>query len=178
MTGDSIRTCFLRLSDSMDRSFSDILQIKDRTNPFRNDTSLLLAGINALSFYDSFGNIKLRPKEKSESISSYREFLSAVVSEGIHTNDDLYRFIKIEDVLFRGFLDHLLEYGDQSLSDILFLSFTIWSGRVGFWVLICFEELSWFNNILICVTLLSVSKICLFSARIHIVFGAKLLIIG
>ena len=132
VTGDSIRTCFLRLSDSMDRSFSDILQIKDRTNPFRNDTTLLLAGINALSFYESFGNIKLRPKEKSESISSYREYLSAVVSEGIHTNDDLYRFIKIEDVLFRGFLDHLLEYGDQSLSDILFLSFTIWSGRVGF----------------------------------------------
>ena len=132
VTGDSIRTCFLRLSDSMDRSFSDILQLKDRTNPFRNDTTLLLAGINALSFYESFGNIKLRPKEKSESISSYREYLSAVVSEGIHTNDDLYRFIKIEDVLFRGFLDHLSEYGDQSLSDILFLSFTIWSGRVGF----------------------------------------------
>lgn len=32
VTGESIRTCLLRLSDSMDRSYSDILLIKDRTN--------------------------------------------------------------------------------------------------------------------------------------------------
>lgn len=118
VTGDSIRTCLLRLSDSMDRSYGDILLIKDRTNPFRNDTTLLLASVDALSFYDSFGNINLRQKDRDESISSYREYLAAVVSEGIHTNDELYRFIKLEDVLFRGFLEHLSEYGEQSLSDI------------------------------------------------------------
>ena len=44
VTGDSIRTCLLRLSDSSDRTYADILRIKERTSAFRNDSLLMKAG--------------------------------------------------------------------------------------------------------------------------------------
>lgn len=118
VTGDSIRTCLLRLSDSSDRTYMDILRIKENTCAFRNDSSLMKAGAEAVSFYDSFGELKVSPRSGEEALSSYRGYLSSVISEGIHSEADLTRFLKFEDVLFRSFLDHLPEYSGLSLSDV------------------------------------------------------------
>ena len=118
VTGDSIRTCLIRLSDSSDRTYSDILRINERTSVFRNDTALIKSGIEAVSFYDSFGDVKVSPKSGEEALSSYREYLQSIVSDGIHSFADLSRFLKFEDVLFRSFLDHFPEYSDLSLSDV------------------------------------------------------------
>ena len=125
VTGDSIRTCLLMLSDSSDRSYADILRIKERTCAFRNDSSLVKAGAEAVSFYDSFGELKVSPRSGEEALSSYRGYLSSVISDGIHSDADLGRFLKFEDVLFRSFLDHLPEYSDLPLSDVTLSTETI-----------------------------------------------------
>lgn len=117
-TSDSIRLCLLRLADSSVRTYSDILQVKERTSAFRNDTTLLIASVEALNFYDSFSDIKLRPESREEALVSYSDYVGSVSKDGIHSMDELCRFIKIEDVLFRGFLDHLSEYEELSLSDV------------------------------------------------------------
>lgn len=62
--------------------------------------------------------MKARGKSGEEALSSYRGYLRSIVSEGIHSHEELSRFLKFEDVLFRSFLGHLPEYLDLSLSDV------------------------------------------------------------
>ena len=62
--------------------------------------------------------MKARGKSGEEALSSYRGYLRSIVSEGIHSDEELSRFLKFEDVLFRSFLGHLPEYLDLSLSDV------------------------------------------------------------
>ena len=116
--GDSIRTNILRLSCSQNRSLEEILKIKDKTSSYRNDKSILLAKDKAHAFYEQFSNTMINPSTKDEAISAYCGFLDDEKKRGISTMDDFFRFIMLEDLFFRGFLQHLSEYGATPLTDI------------------------------------------------------------
>lgn len=116
--GDSIRTNILRLSCSQNRSLEEILKIKDKTSSYRNDKSILLAKDKAHAFYEQFSNTMINPSTKDEAISAYCGFLDDEKKRGISTMDDFFRFIMFEDLFFRGFLQHLSEYGATPLTDI------------------------------------------------------------
>ena len=116
--GDSIRTNILRLSYSQNRSLEEILKIKDKTSSYRNDKSILMAKDKAHAFYEQFSNTMINPSTKDEAISAYCGFLDDEKKRGISTMDDFFRFIMLEDLFFRGFLQHLSEYGATPLTDI------------------------------------------------------------
>lgn len=116
--GDSIRTNILRLSCSQNRSLEEILKIKDKTSSYRNDKSILMAKDKAHAFYEQFSNTMINPSTKDEAISAYCGFLDDEKKRGISTMDDFFRFIMLEDLFFRGFLQHLSEYGATPLTDI------------------------------------------------------------
>lgn len=116
--GDSIRTNILRLSCSQNRSLEEILKIKDKTSSYRNDKSILMAKDKAHAFYEQFSNTMINPSTKDEAISAYCGFLDDEKKRGISTMDDFFRFIMLEDLFFRGFLQHLSDYGATPLTDI------------------------------------------------------------
>lgn len=115
---DSIRTNILRLACSQNRSLKEILYIKDKTSPYRKDESILMVKNQAHVFYEQFGNTLIHPSTNEEAISAYCSFLESERKRGISTMDDFFRFIKLEDLFFRGFLQHLSEYGTTPLTDI------------------------------------------------------------
>ena len=115
---DSIRTNIARLACCKNRSLEEILKIKDKTSSYRNDKSILLAKDKAHAFYEQFSNTMINPSTKDEAISAYCGFLDDEKKRGISTMDDFFRFIMLEDLFFRGFLQHLSEYGATPLTDI------------------------------------------------------------
>ena len=115
---DSIRTNIARLACCQNRSLEEILKIKDKTSSYRNDKSILLAKDKAHAFYEQFSNTMINPSTKDEAISAYCGFLDDEKKRGISTMDDFFRFIMLEDLFFRGFLQHLSEYGATPLTDI------------------------------------------------------------
>ena len=115
---DSIRTNIARLACCQNRSLEEILKIKDKTSSYRNDKSILMAKDKAHAFYEQFSNTMINPSTKDEAISAYCGFLDDEKKRGISTMDDFFRFIMLEDLFFRGFLQHLSEYGATPLTDI------------------------------------------------------------
>ena len=115
---DSIRTNIARLACCQNRSLEEILKIKDKTSSYRNDKSILLAKDKAHAFYEQFSNTMINPSTKDEAISAYCGFLHDEKKRGISTMDDFFRLIMLEDLFFRGFLQHLSEYGATPLTDI------------------------------------------------------------
>ena len=117
-TSDSIRANIQRLACSQDRSLKDILYIKNKTNPYRNDTSILKIKNEANTFYEQSCKKMTQPSTSEDAISAYRDFLFEEVQKDISTMHDFFRFIILEDMYFRGFLKNLSDYGSISLSEI------------------------------------------------------------
>ena len=117
-TSDSIRANIQRLACSQDRSLKDILYIKNKTNPYRNDTSILKIKNEANTFYEQSCKKMTQPSTSEDAISAYRDFLFEEVQKDISTMHDFFRFIILEDMYFQGFLKHLSDYGSISLGEI------------------------------------------------------------
>lgn len=115
---DSLQTEFIRLANSTPKTFKDVLLIKERTSPYRQDAELAQVIVTAEPFFDAFDSIPLYRNTAKNIVSSYKIFLSHTLKSGINSKDELLDFIREEDRLFRSFLDHLPELADADLSAI------------------------------------------------------------
>lgn len=118
MLHDSLQTEFIRLANSTPKTFKDVLLIKERTSPYRQDAELAQAVATAEPFFDSLNSIPLYRKTAKNTVSAYKTFLAQTLKSGINSKDGLLDFIREEDRLFRSFLDHLIELADADLSVI------------------------------------------------------------
>ena len=117
-TNDSIRSRLGRMPSSMDLTFDDVVTIKEKTNSFRCDSSLVDIRAKLNEHCNRLMEITVQEQSKEKILTEYRNFLQEQKRDGIHSREKLLGFILIEDVLFRSFLAHLPEYTDSSLVDI------------------------------------------------------------
>lgn len=115
---DSIKEEFARLTETWKCSFNDVILIKEGTSPFRDDSEIITASQDADSLFRSLDGIKILPKTKEMAIEEYRSLLADTEHIGIHTWEDVVRFLTNEDLCFRAFLEHLYELDDDHISDI------------------------------------------------------------
>lgn len=115
---DSIRQEFIRLTETWKCSYNDVILIKEGTTPFRNDQEIIEASQKAAIFFNSLDTIKIIKQSKEIAINAYRNFLVDTESRGISSWSDVQRFLILEDVCFRGFLNHLYELDNDHVSDI------------------------------------------------------------
>lgn len=118
MLHDSLQTEFIRLANSTPKTFKDVLLIKERTSPYRQDAELAQAVATAEPFFDSLDSIPLYRKTAKNIVSVYKTFLAQTLKSGINSKDELFDFIREEGRLFRSFLAHLPELADADLSAI------------------------------------------------------------
>ena len=115
---DSLQAEFIRLAHSTPKTFKDVLLIRERTSPYRQDAELAQAVATAEPFFDSLNSIPLYRKTTKNIVSVYKTFLAQTLKSGINSKDEMLDFIREEDRLFRSFLAHLPELADADLSAI------------------------------------------------------------
>ena len=115
---DSVRTEMLRLTETWRYSYEDVLKIKEQSSTFHGDKDLQNAVEEAEPFFVSLNAIEVPDCDKQTALLQYRQLLATVRADGISSKDDMLRFIREEDVLFRAFLAHLYELENDPLADI------------------------------------------------------------
>lgn len=118
MLHDSLRIEFTRLALSQPRSFADVLLIKEKTSPYRQDTELAHAVTDAEPFFWSLDSVAPCHENAKQIVSIYQSFLTNTLKSGIASKDKMLAYIKEEDRMFRSFLTHLPELADADLSAI------------------------------------------------------------
>lgn len=118
MLHDSLRIEFTRLALSQPRSFADVLLIKEKTSPYRQDTELAHAVTDAEPFFRSLDSVAPCHGNAKQTVSIYQSFLANTLKSGIDSKDKMSAFIQEEDRLFRSFLTHLPELAVTDLSAI------------------------------------------------------------
>ena len=115
---DSIKSEFYRLILSKERSYKDILLMKEAASSYSADSSILATAEAAKPFFSSLNHVPGHEISTKEILKSYRSFLERQLSEGIHSKEGLLEYIKEEDRHFRSFLSCLHELGNESITDI------------------------------------------------------------
>lgn len=115
---DSIRSQLMRLTETWKCSYADVVAIKKDSSPLRKDDELKSAVREAAPFFYHLDSIKTIQADKKEILLQYRNFLSHINKKGITDCDDLLSFIAQEDILFRSFLEHLIEIDNEPVADI------------------------------------------------------------
>lgn len=117
-TCDSIRNSFLKIIGSGEYSYEDVLSLKTATNPYRRDSSLDSLKASVLPFFDNLDKAHLKDSRKDKALQNYFGFVHSVYETGINTEEEFFRFIKFEDILFRGYLFHLGEAMGESMTQV------------------------------------------------------------
>lgn len=115
---DSLQAEFIRLAHSTPKTFKDVLLIRERTSPYRQDAELAKTVEAAKPFFDSLDSIQPYQRAAKNIVSAYKTFLAKTMESGICSNEELLAFIREEDRLFRSFLTHLPELAGVDLSAI------------------------------------------------------------
>ncbi len=115
---DSIRSEMMRLAETWRYGYADILDIKEKTCPYKEDKELMDAVHAAEPFFRSLDENGISVSDKQSILKRYRYFLAETKKQGIHNTQELLQFIKQEDFLFRSFLSHLYEMDNEPLVDI------------------------------------------------------------
>ena len=115
---DSIRKEMLRLTETWRYGYDDILSIKEQTSAYKDDGELAEAVSLATPFFASLDSTAICVCDKASILKRYRYFLTTTLSRGINNREDMLRFIRDEDYMFRTFLHHLYEMDDEPLADI------------------------------------------------------------
>ncbi len=115
---DSIQQEFYRLILSQERNYKDVLSLKEAASSYTADSVIATAAHKAKPFFSSLDNTPMYKGGIRSILKSYRSFLDECSSRDIHSKEDLFGFIKDEDILFRSFLQHLHELGNDSITDI------------------------------------------------------------
>ena len=119
---DSVKNQMIRLTETWRYNYNDVMQIKEQTSPFIDDETLLAAVREYEPFFSSLNTVQVKPSNKNKVLKQYRDFLHEAKIQGFSNKDDLLKFIRHEDYCFRSFLLHLHEMGNDSLSDITYMT--------------------------------------------------------
>ena len=115
---DSIRTQLMHLTETWKCSYSDVATIKKDSSPLRKDDELKSAVREAAPFFYHLDSIKTIQADKKEILQQYRAFLTDINKKGVKSSEELLSFISQEDILFRSFLEHLIEIDNDPVADI------------------------------------------------------------
>lgn len=115
---DSIASRLENMVDAEIRTFDDVLIIREELGEEPIDSVLKNVRADARKFFDSLDMAQLPEQTAEEAVSSYTTLLKSHLKKGIKSKADMQRFIRSEDIAFRGFLVHLHELGNTSLKNI------------------------------------------------------------
>lgn len=115
---DSIRFHLLNTMLEQNYSLKDVAIIKRGSSIFIDDKEVKESSKEIQSFFSRLDSVTLYNTNKETVLSMYRDFLHRTHKDGIRSVEDLKTFIKLEDRIFRTFLNHLAEMDGENLSDI------------------------------------------------------------
>lgn len=115
---DSLRMEFSRLTLSRQRSYREVLLLKESVSLYADDDELLRSAEEARPFFTSLDRHPAYRGDREQLLSAYRNYLSGMLDKGIHNSADLTAFIEKEDALFRAFLACLHECSEMNMDDI------------------------------------------------------------
>lgn len=114
----SIRTRLMKLTETWKCSYADVANIKKESSPLRKDDELKSAVRDAAPFFYHLDSIETIKGNKKDILQQYRAFLSDINKKGVNNSEELLEFIAQEDILFRSFLEHLIEIDNDPVADI------------------------------------------------------------
>jgi len=127
-TCDSIRTLLLGLAGSGTYNYEDVVSVIISTNPFRADMSIDSVRTSVLPFFDSLDLTRPKDSGKERALQDYQGFVHSVFETGISNEEEFFRFLKFEDMLFRRYLYHLGELMGESMTQLTFETDSICRG--------------------------------------------------
>lgn len=113
---DSIRTRLMELADNF--TLSDVAYVKLHTSIYGQDKELDSLRRHATVFFSSLDSIPVYTGNIRDLLSDYSEFLLSYKLHGVHSEDALLRFIRMEDFFFRSFLASIDECSALGMADI------------------------------------------------------------
>jgi len=113
---DSIRTRLMELADNF--TLSDVAYVKLHTSIYGQDKELDSLKRHATVFFSSLDSIPVYTGNIRDLLADYSEFLLSYKLHGVHSEDALLRFIRMEDCFFRSFLASIDECSALGMADI------------------------------------------------------------
>ena len=116
---DSIHIELCRMAMSKQRTFHDLLYLREQTSPHAGDGELMQAVKEVQPFFDSLDSLPIYNKGgKQVVLKHYLLFLQKSAKQGIHSQEDLLAFIKEEHLHFKSFLQYLPDLAGNNIGDI------------------------------------------------------------
>lgn len=114
---DSIRIELCRMAMSKQRSYRDLLYLREQTSPYAHDEELHQAMNEAQPFFASLDSLPVYNKGGKQAVlKRYQLFLQKAVKKGIHGKEDLCAFIMEEHRHFKVFLQYLPDFADSNIA--------------------------------------------------------------
>ena len=115
---DSIKSRMIELTETWRCSFTDVVNIKEGSSPLRKDEELRQSVKEATPFFNHLDSLPTIHTDKKTILSQYRQFLAQTQKKGINSTEEMLEYIKGEDILFKSFLEHLIEIDNDPVADI------------------------------------------------------------
>ena len=116
---DSIHIELCRMAMSKQRTFHDLLYLREQTSSHAGDEELQQAVKEAQPFFASLDSLPIYNKGSKQAVlKRYLLFLQKSAKQGIHGKEDLLAFIKEEHLHFKSFLQYLPDFADDDIGDI------------------------------------------------------------
>ena len=115
---DSITNLLCQMVDAEVRSLEDVLEVREALSEMSFDTTIMNVCADAHKFFESLDMAKVPKQTTKDALDGYTILLKNYLRKDIRTKADMERFIRAEDIAFRGFLAHLHEMGQTSLENI------------------------------------------------------------
>lgn len=116
---DSIHIELCRMAMSKQRTFHDLLYLREQTSSHAGDEKLLQAAKEVQPFFTSLDSLPIYKKGgKKAVLRRYQLFLQKSAKQGIHDKEDLHAFIKEEHLHFKSFLQYLPDFAGDDIGEI------------------------------------------------------------
>ena len=116
---DSIHIELCRMTMSKQRTFHDLLYLREQTSSHAGDEELMQAVKEVQPFFAFLDSLPVYNKGGKQAVlKRYLVFLQKYAKQGIHSKEDLLAFIKDEHLHFKSFLQYLSEFADDDIGDI------------------------------------------------------------
>lgn len=116
---DSIHIELYRMAMSKQRTFHDLLYLREQTSSHAGDEELMQAVKEVQPFFASLDSLPVYNKGGKQAVlKRYLVFLQKYAKQGIHGKEDLLTFIKEEHLHFKSFLQYLSVFADDDIGDI------------------------------------------------------------
>lgn len=116
---DSIHIELYRMAMSKQRTFHDLLYLREQTSSHAGDEELMQAVKEVQPFFASLDSLPVYNKGGKQAVlKRYLVFLQKYAKQGIHSKEDLLTFIKEEHLHFKSFLQYLSVFADDDIGDI------------------------------------------------------------